>query len=34
MKMREAGWKPKVPFDESLERTIKWTLRHKEWLNL
>lgn len=34
MKIREAGWEPKVPFDESLERTIKWTLKHREWLNL
>jgi len=33
-KIREMGWKPTVPFDESLERTIKWTLKHKEWLNL
>jgi len=33
-KIREMGWKLTVPFDESLERTIKWTLKHKEWLSL
>lgn len=33
-KMREMGWKPPVPFDGSLKKTIKWTLQHKEWLHL
>jgi dTDP-glucose 4,6-dehydratase len=26
------GWTPPVSFDESLERTIAWTLDHPEWL--
>ena len=31
-KMTAAGWKPPVPFAESLERTVRWTLQHEEWL--
>jgi len=31
-KMAKLGWKPPKTFDESLERTVKWYLRHKEWL--
>jgi dTDP-glucose 4,6-dehydratase len=31
-KMAGLGWKPPVPFAESLERTIRWTLRHPEWM--
>jgi dTDP-glucose 4,6-dehydratase len=27
-----AGWKPPVPFAESLERTVRWSLSHPEWL--
>jgi dTDP-glucose 4,6-dehydratase len=27
-----AGWKAPVPFAESLERTVRWTARHPEWL--
>lgn len=26
------GWKPPVPFSESLERTVLWSLKHPEWL--
>ena len=26
------GWKPPVEFHESLERTVRWTLEHPEWL--
>jgi dTDP-glucose 4,6-dehydratase len=26
------GWKPPVPFAESLQRTVRWTLSHPEWL--
>lgn len=26
------GWKAPTPLDESLERTVLWTLQHKEWL--
>ncbi len=31
-KMGELGWKPPLPIEESLERTVKWTLDHREWL--
>jgi dTDP-glucose 4,6-dehydratase len=32
-KMRdELGWKLPVSFDTSLERTLKWTLNHPQWL--
>lgn len=28
------GWRPPVAFDDALERTVKWTLEHPEWLEL
>lgn len=31
-KIAVLGWKPPVPFAESLERTVKWTMAHPEWL--
>lgn len=31
-KLEEMGWRPPVPFEESLKRTVEWTLRHPEWL--
>ena len=31
-KLAGLGWKPPVPFAESLERTVRWTLAHPEWL--
>jgi dTDP-glucose 4,6-dehydratase len=31
-KLTAAGWKPPVPFDESLARTVRWTLQNPEWL--
>jgi dTDP-glucose 4,6-dehydratase len=31
-KIRALGWKPPVPFAESLERTVRWTMSHPEWL--
>ena len=31
-KIRAAGWKPPIGIDESLERTVRWMLRHPEWL--
>lgn len=31
-KITALGWKPPVPFAESLERTVRWTLAHEEWL--
>lgn len=32
MKLARAGWIPPVPLDESLEKTVMWTVMHKEWL--
>jgi dTDP-D-glucose 4,6-dehydratase len=31
-KMSELGWKPPVPLEESLERTVKWTLSNPRWM--
>jgi dTDP-glucose 4,6-dehydratase len=31
-KLTGLGWKPPVPFGESLERTVKWTLKNPQWL--
>lgn len=31
-KITALGWKPPVPFAESLEKTVRWTLAHPEWL--
>lgn len=31
-KMSEMGWKLPVGFDESIRRTILWTVEHKRWL--
>lgn len=31
-KLAALGWKPPVPFRESLARTVQWTLRHPEWM--
>lgn len=31
-KLANLGWTPPVPFEESLERTVRWTLDHPEWL--
>lgn len=31
-KLTSAGWKPPVPFAESLARTVRWTLQNPEWL--
>jgi dTDP-glucose 4,6-dehydratase len=31
-KIGALGWKPPVPFRESLERTVRWTMRNPEWL--
>jgi dTDP-glucose 4,6-dehydratase len=33
-KMEESGWTPPIPLQESIERTVAWTLAHPEWLNL
>ena len=31
-KLTAAGWKPPVGFRESLERTVRWSLANREWL--
>lgn len=28
------GWKPPVPLEESLRRTVQWTLDHPEWMTV
>ena len=32
-KIRATGWKPPLKLQDSLEKTVKWTLEHKEWLD-
>jgi dTDP-glucose 4,6-dehydratase len=29
---RELDWRPRVPFDEGLRRTVRWYLNQREWL--
>jgi dTDP-glucose 4,6-dehydratase len=31
-KMAKMGWKPPKTFEESLEKTVRWTVAHPEWL--
>lgn len=31
-KIGALGWKPPVPFAASLEKTVRWTMRHPEWM--
>jgi dTDP-glucose 4,6-dehydratase len=33
-KIKQVGWFPPVAFEKSLEKTVKWTLEHPQWLNL
>jgi dTDP-glucose 4,6-dehydratase len=33
-KIAGTGWKSPLSLEESLERTVRWTLKHQEWLNL
>ena len=33
-KLENCGWKPPVLLEQSLEKTINWTLKNKEWLFL
>jgi dTDP-glucose 4,6-dehydratase len=32
--LAQAGWKAPIPLEESLERTVRWTLDHPEWLSI
>lgn len=31
-KLKEMGWSPRFKFEDSLEKTVKWTLNNLEWL--
>lgn len=31
-KLKNMGWEPKVPFEQSLRKVVQWTLEHKEYL--
>lgn len=31
-KIKESGWTPPIPLEDSLRSTINWTLKHPEWL--
>ncbi|MFD8226939.1 dTDP-glucose 4,6-dehydratase [Streptomyces massasporeus] len=33
-RMARLGWEPPVPLEKSIERTVRWTLGHPEWLYL
>jgi dTDP-glucose 4,6-dehydratase len=33
-KLAAAGWSPPMPLQESLARTVEWTMAHPEWLGL
>ena len=33
-KIANTGWKAPLSLEESLERTVQWTLDHPEWLKL
>lgn len=33
-KLAKLGWTPPVAFDESLRRTVEWTVLHPEWVHL
>ena len=32
-KLTNLGWTPPVAFEESLERTVKWTLKNPRWIS-
>jgi dTDP-glucose 4,6-dehydratase len=33
-KLAEMGWQPRLTLEESLKRTVEWTLQNPKWLNL
>ena len=33
-KLAKIGWKPPVDLEESIKKTVKWSLENKKWLNL
>lgn len=32
-RLTNLGWRPPVPFEESLERTVKWTIKNPMWIS-
>ena len=32
-KEEELGWEPSLQFEEGIEKTIKWYLENKDWMN-
>ena len=33
-KLTALGWKPPVPFEKSLERTVNWTVQNSSWISI
>lgn len=33
-KLKEMGWRPKLTFEESFDKMIRWMIEHKRWLDL
>ena len=33
-KIADVGWKAPIPLEESIQRTVDWTLKHPEWLEM
>lgn len=33
-KIEETGWSLPIPLEESINRTVQWTMSHPEWLNI
>jgi dTDP-glucose 4,6-dehydratase len=33
-KIADTGWVSPMPLEESIRKTVEWTLNHPEWLNL
>ena len=31
-KLKNMGWQPKISFEQSLRKTVQWTLRNQQWL--
>jgi len=33
-KISDTGWTLPIPLEESVNKTVEWTMAHPEWLNL
>jgi len=33
-KIADTGWVSPMPLEESIRKTVEWTLKHPEWLSL